>query len=105
MATTFHQIQYWTWTIPPGQALWLSYGPNDAYKNGTVQVMCSPSTQVGDSSIHRTQTISVAPVYNTVVPSFSGDILFESAYAGFNVTNSGQETIKYFSIALTVIGP
>ena len=105
MATTFHQIEYWTWNIPAGQSLWLSYGPSDRYKNGTVQVMCCPSTQVGDTTVHRAQTISVAPVYNSAVPSLSGDLVFESVYAGFNVTNSGQNEIKYFSVALTVIGP
>ena len=31
MATTSHQIQYWTWNIPAGQSLWLSYGPDDRF--------------------------------------------------------------------------
>jgi hypothetical protein len=105
MATVFHQIQYWTWTLAPGQSLWLSYGPDDRYKNGTVQVMCSPATQVGDTTVQQTQTLSVPEVFNTQVPTVSGDLVFTSAYAGFNVTNRGNYTIKYFSVAITVIGP
>lgn len=104
MATVFHQIQYWTWNLPPGTALWLSYGPDDRYKDGTVQVMCSPSTQVGSVG-HSTQTLSVPEVFNTVVPTVSGDLLFTAAYAGFNVTNRGDGTVEHFSVALTVIGP
>jgi len=105
MATVFHQIQYWTWNIPPGGALWLSYGPDDRYKNGTVQVMCSANTQVGDTSVQGTQTMSIPVVYNTTVPIRDGDLVLIDSYAGFNVTNSGQNAIKYFSVAITVIGP
>jgi len=105
MATVFHQIQYWTYTLPPGQALWLSFGPSDMYKNGTVQVMCCPSTQEGDTTVQRTQTLSVPEVFNTQVPTGSGDIGSTDCYAGFNIWNRGNYTIKYFSVAITVIGP
>lgn len=105
MATVFHQIQYWTWNLAPGQSLWLSYGPDDRYKNGTVQVMCSPSTEVGDTYAHATQTLSVPEVFNTVVPTVHGDIVDKSAYAGFNIWNRGNKTVKHFAVALTVIGP
>jgi hypothetical protein len=103
MATVFHQIQYWTLTIPPGQAVWLSYGPDDRYSNGTVQVMCSPSSQVGSQVLQ--QTISVPEVFNTVVPQLDGDITINSYYAGFNIFNRGQNTIQNFSVAITIIGP
>jgi hypothetical protein len=104
MATVHHQIEYWTATIPPGGAFWLSYGPDDRYENGTVQVMCTPSVQVGGGQ-HRTVTLSVPELFNTQVPTVSGDIVRIATYVGFNVTNRGTETIKYFSVALTIIGP
>jgi hypothetical protein len=105
MATIFHQIQYWTWIIPPGEALWLSYGPDDRYKNGTVQVTCSPATPVGDTTVHSTQTLLTPEIFNTQVPTVQGDLVTTRAYTGFNVTNRGSNTIKYFSVAITVIGP
>jgi hypothetical protein len=111
MATVFHQIQYWTYTIAPGSSLWLSYGPDDKYKDGpydkykdgTVQVTCCASTSVGGQIF--TQTISVPEVFITSVPLISGGLVFNSYYAGFNVTNRGQNTINFFSVALTVINP
>ncbi|MCP2164763.1 hypothetical protein [Goodfellowiella coeruleoviolacea] len=104
MATTFYQIQYWTWTLAPGQAVWLSYGPSDRYRTGTVLVTCSPDTaSTGTAQV--TQTISVPETFNTVVPTVSGDLVFKNAYTGFNVTNRGGNTIKYFSVAISVIGP
>jgi len=104
MASVFHQIQYWTFPIPPRGAVWLSYGPNEAYKSGTVQIMCSPNTQVGDSTLQRTQTISTV-VYNTQVPTVSGDLVRTDCYAGVSIANTGDYAIKYFYLALTVIGP
>lgn len=103
MATVFHQIQYWTYTLPPGRQVWLSYGPDDRYQNGTVQVTCKASTFVEGQIF--TQTISVPEVFITSVPLRAGDLVFNSYYAGFNVTNRGQNTINYFSVAITVIGP
>jgi hypothetical protein len=103
MATVFHQIQYWTYTLAPGGSLWLSYGPDGRYKDGTVQVTCCASTSVGGQIF--TQTISVPEVFITSVPLISGDLVFDSYYAGFNVTNRGQNTINFFSVALTVINP
>jgi hypothetical protein len=103
MATVFHQIQHWTYTLAPGDAFWLSYGPDDRYKNGTVQVTCCASSQVEGQIF--TQTISVPEVFITSIPSRAGDITFDSVYAGFNVTNRGQNTINYFSVAITVISP
>jgi len=105
MATIHHQIQHWTWDIPPGGSLWLSYGPDDRYKNGTVQVTACPSTQVAGTTIQQTQTLSVPEVFISQVPTLMGDIVLTSAYAGFNVTNRGDYTIRYFSLALTVIQP
>jgi hypothetical protein len=104
MASVFHQIQYWTFPIPVGGAVWLSYGPNDSYKTGTVQMMCSPYTQVGDTTVQQTQTIAVE-AFNTQVPTISGDIVTTSCYAGASIANRGQYAIKYFSFALTIIGP
>jgi hypothetical protein len=105
MATTFHQIQYWTWVIAPGNSLWLSYGPSDKFKSGTVQVMCFPSPVVADSptSEERTQTLYVPIVYNAMPPTFVGDETH--CYAGFNIFNGGQYAVRYFSVALTIIGP
>jgi hypothetical protein len=105
MASVFHQIQYWTWDIAPGRSLWLSYGPSDAYKKAVVQAMCCPSTQVGSTTVHGTQTIYTPIMYNTQTARVQGDIVFESCYAGFNLFNGGQNAIRYFSVQLSVIGP
>lgn len=103
MAAIHHQIEYWTWSLAPGGALWLSYGPDERYKNGSVQVSCCPSTQVGETTVHRTQTLTVPEIYITQVPHVSGDIVSTSAYAGFNIVNAGTDTVRYFSICLTVV--
>jgi hypothetical protein len=105
MATITHQIQYWTYTIPPGQVLGLQYGPDDNYKTGTVQVMCCPSTYQAGTTVNYTQGIVIPAVENTNIPLVSGDIVTEAAYVSFNVTNVGQNTINYFTVAITVIGP
>lgn len=105
MANVFHQIQYWTLTIPPGGYQWLSYGPDQRYENGTVQVTCNPSTQLGGSTIYRTQSLGVPEVIITTVPTLDGDLVFNSTYAGFAIYNRGQETVSNFSVALSVIQP
>jgi hypothetical protein len=103
MATIFHQIQYWTYNIPAGGSLWLSYGPGEQFKDGTVQVSCCASTDVGDHSY--TQTLSVPEIFITSVPHIVGDIFFKDVYVGFNIVNRGQNPINFFSVALTVINP
>jgi hypothetical protein len=105
MATITHETEYWTWSLAPGQSIWLSYGPDDRCKTGTVHVMCSPYTQAGDTTGHRTQTLSVPEVFNTQVPTVSGDLVFTEAYAGFSIFNRGNDTIKYFSLTITIVGP
>lgn len=104
MATVSHQIQYWTWTIPPSQSLWLSYGPSEAYKTGTVQVACCPSTSLPGNRIGNV-TLDVPVVYITQIPTRDGDIVLEDCYAGFNIVNGGQETVQYFSVAISIVGP
>jgi hypothetical protein len=114
MATTFHQIQYWTWDIAPGNALWLSYGPDVRYKRGTVQVTACPSTLLpwtdpAAPAQFRTQTLYVPVVYITQIPTSETPGPFpafglDHCYAGFNIINGGQHAIRWFSVALTVIG-
>ncbi|MEE6307912.1 hypothetical protein V1634_13875 [Plantactinospora veratri] len=60
---------------------------------------------MGTSTSHAVQTLVVPEVFNTTVPSVQGDLVFTYAYAGFNVWNRGNYTVRYFSVALTVIGP
>ena len=108
MATIHHQRQFWTYEngIAPGQSVWQSYGPNDIYKDGTVQVHAHPLTQVGSTSNHQTQTLQVQPVFASGVPVPDGvGGVFNEAYVGFNITNAGQYTIRQFWLTITVIGP
>lgn len=107
MATVFHQIQYWTYTLPPGQSAWFTYGPDDRYKNGTVQVTCCPDTQVYGTNPpnYETQSLTVPQVYNVQSPQLDGDLVFNSCSIGFYVVNNGSYTVGQFSIAISVIGP
>jgi hypothetical protein len=108
MATIHHQSQFWTYEngIAPGQSVWLSYGPDDKYKTGTVQVYAYPTTQEGSSVHNQTQTLQVQPLFSSAVPvpDFVGGVASE-AYVGFNITNAGQYTIRQFWLTITVIGP
>ena len=106
MATVFHQIQYWTHTLAPGDTFWLSYGPDDRYKNGTVQVTCCVNdVGIQERPLTVTQTLSVPELFITTNTTRSGDLDYVGYHVGFNVTNRGQHTIKFFSVAITVIGP
>jgi len=108
MATITHQQQFFTYQngIAPGQSVWLSSGPADKYKNGTVQVYAYPSIQELGTIHNHTQTLQVQPLFATAVPV--RDVLGEvgnEAYVGFNITNAGQHTIWQFWLHITVIGP
>jgi hypothetical protein len=105
MATLHHQTEFWTHDLAPGQGVWISYGPSDMFKNGTVQVSATPATNVGGTTVHRVQTLSVPEVFITQVPFVSGDIVTTAAYAGFNVFNRGQHAVRNFALTLTVIRP
>jgi hypothetical protein len=107
MATITQWSQYWTPPSPglaPGEPFWLSYGPDDIYLKGSVQVMAVPNTAI-DGTVHRQQTLSVPEVFITIVPHVQGDLVFHSAYTGFNIYNRGQNTVKHFWLYITVIGP
>ncbi|MEJ2885212.1 hypothetical protein [Actinomycetospora aeridis] len=106
MASVFHQIQYWTLTIPPNGYQWLSYGPDARYRTGTVQASCNPATPQGPgSTVHRTHSLGVPEIIITSIPLVQGDLVFTNTYAGFAIWNRGQETVYNFSVALSVIQP
>jgi hypothetical protein len=115
MATTFHQIQYWTLDIPVGSAVWFRYGPDNRYKNGTVQVTACPYTLLpwtdpAAAAHFGVQGLYVPVVYITQYPHSETVVGFphfatDDCYVGFNVFNGGFNVIKQFSVAITVIGP
>src|SRR4051794_781735 len=113
MANLFHQIQYWAFPqlLLPGQAVLMSFGPSSVFSEGTTQVTCCPDTLTQDptyGSYYTITKLTVSDFSATQVPVMDargGALMYNNRWFSFKITNSGDSPVKYFSVALTVIGP
>jgi hypothetical protein len=91
--------------LSPGQSYWVSYGPDDRFKDGTVILRPYPATNVGGTSTHASNVITVGDIFSTAVPNFAGDIVFSSGHVGANITNAGPQPIRWFTLLMTIVRP
>jgi len=90
----------------PGQSYWVWFGPADGFKDGTVILKAYPYTNVGTSTEHATNVLSVGDIFSTAVPVGGGVIAVATeGYVGANITNAGQNSIRWFNVYLTLIRP
>jgi hypothetical protein len=109
MATVEHftyQYDLGVGGLLPGQSHWVSYGPADGFKDGTVILKAYPATNVGSSTTHAANVLSVGDIFSTAVPVFAGGgIVLSEGHVGASITNAGQQSIRWFSVNLTLIRP
>jgi hypothetical protein len=107
MATVEHHLYQYdrgSAGLRPQQALWVSFGPDDRFKDSTVIMTAHPSTLVAGTTIDQANVLSVGDVFATTVP-IPGGIVLREYHVGANVTNAGQHPIRYFTLYLTIIRP
>jgi hypothetical protein len=92
--------------LGPQQSTWISFGPDDRFKDATVIITPHPSPDVaGTSSSVAMNVLSVGDIFVTTVPTIVGDLVLTEAHAGASITNGGQQPVRYFSAYLSVIRP
>jgi hypothetical protein len=110
IATIHHQTEHFdlgSAGLGPGQSIWLSWGPNDMFTDGTVIVKANPATDVlgpAGTTLQGTNVLSVGPIFTTSVHvPLGGGLSSAESHVGANITNAGQNAIRYFAVSLTVI--
>jgi hypothetical protein len=94
--------------ILPGESYWVSFGPADGFEDGTVILKAYPDTHVGTTVDLAMNVLSVGDIFSSAVPIGAGAGAFVPAtegYVGANITNAGQNSIRWFRVFLTVIRP
>jgi hypothetical protein len=102
MATVEHftyQYDLGAGALLPGQSYWVTYGPADGFRDGTVILKAYPATTDAAS------VLSVGDIFSTAVPVFAGGTLLSEGHVGASITNAGQQSIRWFSVNLTLIRP
>jgi hypothetical protein len=91
--------------LGPQQSYWISFGPDDRFKDATVIITPHPSPDVAGTTSVASNVLSVGDIFVTTVPFLVGDLVLTEAHVGASITNGGQQPVRYFVAYLSVIRP
>lgn len=94
--------------LAPGHSHWLSWGPDDRFKDAAVTLTPLASTTVAGTpgAVTAMQVVTVADIHVTSLPvSIGPGFQTTESHVGANFTNSGSSAIHSFKVTMSLIRP